>query len=229
MNGENKPEDSAQENVILALFSHKEHMPLWGIDSAAEFRQKVRLEGIMDLLVCCYLANPLKNDYEIEDIASEYLGQSLQTRKQLFNKKTWSKALEDDTDAVINYACRAADVLLKTAVPVRDKLVEQGMWELYTGIERPLTFVLADMERLGVRIEPDALRAYSESLSGRIDELEQQIYKETGETFNIASPKQLGEVLFEKMGLPRRQKDQNRLLHSRRRPGNTGARIPCRQ
>ena len=202
LNGENKPEDSAQENVILALFSHKEHMPLWGIDSAAEFRQKVRLEGIMDLLVCCYLANPLKNDYEIEDIASEYLGQSLQTRKQLFNKKTWSKALEDDTEAVINYACRAADVLLKTAVPVRDKLVEQGMWELYTGIERPLTFVLADMERLGVRIEPDALRAYSESLSGRIDELEQQIYKETGETFNIASPKQLGEVLFEKMGLP---------------------------
>ena len=128
--------------MILALFSHKEHMPLWGIDSAAEFRQKVRLEGIMDLLECCYLANPLKMTMRSEDIAKEYLGQSLQTRKQLFNKKTWSKALEDDTEAVINYACRVADVLLKTAVPVRDKLVEQGMWELYTGIERPLTLFL---------------------------------------------------------------------------------------
>ena len=76
------------------------------------------------------------------------------------------------------------------------------MWELYTQIERPLTFVLSDMERLGIRIQPEALKAYSDSLGGRIDELEQQIYRETEETFNIAPPKQLGEVLFEKMGLP---------------------------
>ena len=191
-----------KENAVLALFSHKDHMPLWGIDPANEFREKVRMEGIMDLLVCCYLLNPLKNDYEIEDVASEYLGQSLQSRKQLFNKKTWAEAMEDEADTVINYACRAAQVLHKTALPVRAKLEEQQMWTLYTQIERPLTFILSDMERLGIRIQPEALRAYSESLGGRIDELEQQIYKETGETFNIASPKQLGEILFEKMGLP---------------------------
>ena len=191
-----------QENAVLALFSHKDHMPLWGIDPANEFREKVRMEGIMDLLVCCYLLNPLKNDYEIEDVASEYLGQSLQSRKQLFNKKTWAEAMEDETDTVIGYACRAAQVLHKTALPVRAKLEEQQMWSLYTQIERPLTFILSDMERLGIRIQPEALRAYSESLGGRIDELEQQIYKETGETFNIASPKQLGETVFEKMDLP---------------------------
>ena len=190
------------ENSVLALFDHKYHMPLWGIEPEKEFDGRVRLEGIMDLLVCAYLVNPLKNDYEIEDVASEYLGISLQTRKSLFNKKTWAEAIGEDPDAVSAYACRAAQALRQAALPVREKLTEQGMWSLYTGIERPLTFILADMERLGIRIQPRALREYSESLSGRIDELEQKIYQETGETFNIASPKQLGEVLFEKMGLP---------------------------
>ena len=193
---------SRKENAVLALFSQKEHMPLWGIEPAVEFQGKVGLEGIMDLLVCCYLANPLKNDYEIEDVASEYLGQSLQTRKQLFNKKSWAEAIQDEADAVITYACRAAQTLQKTAPVVREKLKDMGMWSLYTQIERPLTFILSDMESLGIRIQPEALKAYSESLGGRISELEQQIYKETGETFNIASPKQLGEILFEKMGLP---------------------------
>lgn len=197
-----KPAAIAAENAVLALFSHKDHMLLWGIEAEKEFEQKVRLEGIMDLLVCCYLVNPLKNDYEIEDVANEYLGLSLQSRKQLFNKKTWAQAMKDEPEAVISYACRAAQALQKSALLVRSKLTEQGMWCLYTQIERPLTFILSDMERLGIRIQPEALRIYSESLSGRIAELEQQIYEETGETFNIASPKQLGQVLFENMGLP---------------------------
>ena len=194
--------EGSGENAVLALFDHKDHMPLWGIEPDTEFDGRVRLEGIMDLLVCAYLVNPLKNDYEIEDVASEYLGLSLQTRKSLFNKKTWAEAIGEDPDAVSAYACRAAQALRQAALPVRAKLTEQGMWDLYTGIERPLTFILADMERLGIRIQPRALREYSESLSVRIDELEQKIYQETGENFNIDSPKQLGEILFEKMGLP---------------------------
>ncbi len=199
---EKQKERAAQEKAVLALFSHKEHMSLWGIEPSVEFQGKVRLDGIMDLLVCCYLANPLKNDYEIEDVASEYLSQSLQTRKQLFNKKSWAEAMEEEADAVITYACRAAQTLQKSALIVREKLADMGMWCLYTQMERPLTFVLSDMESLGIRIQPEALKAYSESLGGRISELEQKIYQETGETFNIASPKQLGEILFEKMGLP---------------------------
>ena len=199
---EKQKEHADKEKAVLALFSQKEHMRLWGIEPDVEFQGKVSLEGIMDLLVCCYLANPLKNDYEIEDVASEYLSLSLQTRKQLFNKKSWSQAMADEADAVITYACRAAQTLQKTALIVREKLADMGMWSLYTQMERPLTFVLSDMESLGIRIQPRALKAYSESLSGRINELEQQIYQETGETFNIASPKQLGEILFEKMCLP---------------------------
>ncbi|MDO5132905.1 MAG: DNA polymerase I, partial [Eubacteriales bacterium] len=188
--------------AVLALFAQKEHMPLWGIDPAAEFDGRINLDGILDLLVGCYLVNPLKSDYEIEDIASEYPGITLQNRKQLFGKKTWAGALGDDPDAAMAYACRAAQALCAAAPLVRDKLREQGMWELYTRMERPLTYILYDMERIGIRIDPEALQEYSASLGGRIDELEQRIYEETGETFNIASPKQLGEILFGKMGLP---------------------------
>ena len=191
-----------EEPAVLSLFNQKDHMPLWQIDPDAEFCGKVRMEGIMDLLVCSYLANPLKNDYEIEDVANEYLGLSLQSRKQLFGKLTWQQAAEEDRAAVVSYACRAADALRRAAVPVREKLRESGMWNLYKQVERPLTFILADMERLGIRIQPEALQAYSAQLAGRIGELEEQIYRETGETFNIASPKQLGEILFGRMGLP---------------------------
>ncbi len=190
------------EGACLAVFAQKDQMGLWAVDARGEFSDGVHMEGIMDLLVCCYLANPLKNDYEIEDAASEYLGLSLQSRKQLFGKKTWAEAAKEEPEAVVNYACRATDALRRMAPRVREKLTDQEMWDLYREIERPLTFILADMERLGIRIRPEALREYSAQLGGRIDELEQQIYRETGSVFNIASPKQLGEILFEKMGLP---------------------------
>ena len=201
---ESSTASGSKENTgsMLAVFGQKGHMFLWGIDAEAEFSEGIRMEGILDLLVGSYLVNPLKSDYEIEDVASEYLGISLQGAKSLFGKKTWAQAFAGEPAAVMGYACRAADALRQAAPLVRSKLEESGMWELYTQIERPLTFILSDMESLGIRIQPEALKAYSDSLGGRIDELEQQIYRETGETFNIASPKQLGEVLFEKMGLP---------------------------
>ena len=201
---ESSAASESKENTgsMLAVFGQKGHMFLWGIDAEAEFSEGIRMEGILDLLVGSYLVNPLKSDYEIEDVASEYLGISLQGAKSLFGKKTWARAFGEEPGAVISYACRAADAIRQAAPLVRSKLQDSGMWELYTKIERPLTFILSDMESLGIRIQPEALKAYSDSLGGRIDELEQQIYRETGETFNIASPKQLGEVLFEKMGLP---------------------------
>ena len=201
---ESSAASESKENTgsMLAVFGQKGHMFLWGIDAEAEFSEGIRMEGILDLLVGSYLVNPLKSDYEIEDVASEYLGISLQGAKSLFGKKTWARAFGEEPGAVISYACRAADAIRQAAPLVRSKLQDSGMWELYTQIERPLTFILSDMEGLGIRIQPEALKAYSDSLGGRIDELEQQIYRETGETFNIASPKQLGEVLFEKMGLP---------------------------
>ena len=84
----------------------------------------------------------------------------------------------------------------------KKRLEELGMWELYTDMEMPLVFVLASMEKVGVKLDTEALKAYGDSLAEQISELEERIYEQAGERFNINSPKQLGVILFEKMLLP---------------------------
>ncbi len=82
------------------------------------------------------------------------------------------------------------------------KLKELGMWELYTDMEMPLVFTLAEMETAGIRMNAEALKEYGDALAVKIKELEERIYEQAGEQFNINSPKQLGVILFEKMQLP---------------------------
>ena len=84
---------------------------------------------------------------------------------------------------------------------IDEKLKLEEMHDLYENIELPLIGVLYDMEKYGIKVNPNSLKEYSEKLSVRIKELEDLIYKEAGCEFNINSPKQLGEILFEKMGL----------------------------
>ena len=85
---------------------------------------------------------------------------------------------------------------------VEDRLKELGMWELYVDMEMPLVYTLAAMEAAGVKMNIEALKEYGNELAGQIKELEERIYEQAGETFNINSPKQLGVILFEKMQLP---------------------------
>ncbi len=82
------------------------------------------------------------------------------------------------------------------------RLNELGMWELYTDMEMPLVFTLAGMEMAGVKMNAEALKEYGNALAVKIAELEERIYEQAGEKFNINSPKQLGVILFEKMQLP---------------------------
>ena len=94
----------------------------------------------------------------------------------------------------------------KSAAVLKEGLKEHGMEQLLREIEMPLVFVLSDMEQDGICIDANALKEYGQKLSVSIGELEQKIYEEAGETFNINSPKQLGVILFEKMQLPNGKK-----------------------
>ena len=76
------------------------------------------------------------------------------------------------------------------------------MWNVYREIELPLIFTLDSMEKWGIRVKGEELKSYGEKLQVRIAELEKLIYEQAGEEFNINSPKQLGVILFEKMGIP---------------------------
>ena len=191
-----------EEPACLAVFGLKTQYPVWGIDPEEEFRDGIRLAGMADLLLECYLCNPLQSDYQPEMTASEYLEESCPTWKQLFEKKTMREAFLTQKEDLIGYLCRMASVLCRAAGPVAKRLGEEGMTSLYREIERPLSYILYDMERIGIRIRPEALTEYSVLLGQQADELAARIYAACGGEFNIASPKQLGAVLFEKLGMP---------------------------
>ncbi|MCL2254023.1 MAG: DNA polymerase I [Lachnospiraceae bacterium] len=154
-----------------------------------------------DILIAAYLLNPLKNDYEADDIASQYLDLKVESFAQLFGKMSLKTAAVN-TEIFTKYACTLAYVCYKTADILQEKLVEAGMRKLFTEIEMPLSYVLHDMEKIGILVRPDELKLYGEALAGRIEVLEKSIYEQAGSTFNINSPKQLGEILFEQMKLP---------------------------
>ena len=160
-----------------------------------------REERYFDILLAAYLLNPLKNDYEAENIANEYLGLTIPDRNQVCGKATYADSYEKNPREIVEFACFNAYVCLAAAPILRDKLKAQGMYRLMYEIEMPLTRVLYDMEQYGVLVKPDELKAYGEALVGRITELEQSIYNQAGCEFNINSPKQLGEILFDKMGI----------------------------
>lgn len=158
--------------------------------------------GLFDILIAAYLLNPLKNDYQPEDIASEYLELTIPGKAQRFGKTPLKKAVEENEKEVMEYACFLAYVDWMAAPVLKERLGQTGMERLMEEIEMPLSYVLYCMEKEGVKVKPDELRAYGEALNGRIGELEESIHRIAGCDFNINSPKQLGEVLFEKMGIP---------------------------
>ena len=185
----------------LAVFGLKEQLALWNVDPAAEFREGICLNGILDLQLMTYLCDPLHSDTQPEDLLSARLHETVAPLKQFLQKRSFLEVIAQEEDGAAAYFCTLADGLRRCASDLAAEICAADMWKLYTGIERPLTYILWDMQRLGLRISREALSEYSDSLLGRIGELEKAIYEEAGETFNISSPKQLGQILFEKMGI----------------------------
>lgn len=161
---------------------------------------------LFDAAIAAYLLNPLGSGYEPEDVAREYLGQSFASRPELFGKDAWPKVYEEKQEAFLAHVCRIPAILLGAYPVMEERLADTGMIRLFEDIEMPLVYTLYDMEREGIRVQAEALKIYGEQLTGRIAQLEQEIYEAAGETFNINSPKQLGVILFEKLQLPHGKK-----------------------
>ena len=188
----------------LNLFDSKKQYPF--IEGPVETGEKDVMEPYrerryFDVLLAAYLLNHLKNDYAIEDVANEYLGLTIPDKNQICGKASYAEAYGQDARAIMEFACYNAYVCLAALPILKDKLRQQGMETLMYEVEMPLTKVLYEMEQYGVLVKPDELKAYGEALVGRISELERSVYRQAGCEFNINSPKQLGEVLFEKMGI----------------------------
>lgn len=162
---------------------------------------KEEMKSLFDCKVAAYLLNPLKDTYQYEDIARDYLELLLPSRIELLQKLSWEEALEKEPDKALRAIGYEAAIAQKAVPELTKALQQQNMKELYENIELPTIFALADMQKRGIHVERKALKAYGEQLVDQISELEQGIYAEAGEVFNINSPKQLGVVLFEHMGL----------------------------
>ncbi|MFT3983681.1 MAG: DNA polymerase I [Lachnospiraceae bacterium] len=184
--------------TVFATFHLKEQLKY--LKRAADMQ--LAGEKIFDAAIAAYLLNPLKNDYEIEDVAGEYANLLIPDRAQSFGKLSLERAFEEKPTEFLNYACFYSYVCFQVYAGLKSRLCETGMQSLFADIEMPLSVCLYQMEAEGILVKPDELKKYGEELAGQIASLEASIHGAAGENFNINSPKQLGEILFDKMQLP---------------------------
>ena len=163
-------------------------------------------KNCIDTTIAAYLLNPLKNEYTYDDLAKDILGQMVPSKLDLLGKLKIKKAADEKPEVLELLACYEAYTCIVAKNQLLEQLEDHGMKKLYDEIEMPLVYVLADMEKEGIRAEKAELEAYGAQLTGRIAELETSIYEKAGETFNINSPKQLGVILFEKLQMPNGKK-----------------------
>jgi DNA polymerase-1 len=157
---------------------------------------------LFDTMLAHYLINPdMRHNMDV--LAETYLNYSPVSITELIGKKGKNQLSmrEVPVDQQTEYAVEDADITLQLKEHFQDELGEANIQKLFDDIEIPLLRVLADMELEGINLDEGFLNSLSSELDKDILNLEQYIYKEAGEEFNIASPKQLGEILFEKMKL----------------------------
>lgn len=171
------------ENTVISMI---------GLKSVLKHLPQLQNTKTFDSAVASYLLNPLRGDYDYETISKDCLSLVLKSRKELSVKPG---EFSPDILSWEAFCARAAYPVLT------GRLKASGMDKLYDEIEYPLIFVLNDMENAGIKVDKKALSGYASYLKGLIDELEQKIYEGAGEIFNINSPKQLGTILFEKLGI----------------------------
>jgi DNA polymerase-1 len=160
-----------------------------------------------DTMLASYLANPAAKSHGLDTLASELLGYRTISYAEMTGKgKNQIGFAEVEVEKATIYAAEDADITLRLADKLEPRLVETGQDSLFREVELPLVAVLTDMEWQGVRIDADFLQGLSADMKVRLAVLEKHIHELAGRSFNVGSPKQLGEVLFEYLKLPRGKK-----------------------
>lgn len=167
-------------------------------------RAGVELRGVgMDPMVGDYLLDAGARSHGLDNLAQKYLQHTMIPISELIGKgKQQLKMFEVDVDKAARYAAEDADIAWQLAEKISEELRREGLFDLYWNLERPLIPVLVDMEFAGIRVDVDELKRQSDELTGRLDGLMAEIYELAGREFNIGSPKQLSEILFEELKLP---------------------------
>jgi len=162
----------------------------------------IKMQGIVfDTMIASYLLNPGSRQHNLDALAFTELGYKMQSIQDLTGQKKKENIdlSKIEIVKVANYSCEDADITWQLYSKLSAKLDDEIITNVLEKIEVPLISVLAGMEKAGIKIDIKFLQKMSKSLESRIKSLESKIYKLSGAEFNVASPKQLKEVLFEKM------------------------------
>ncbi len=157
-------------------------------------------DAVFDAGLAAYLLQPNQSEYEYDTLAKVYLDVTLPSEKEMLGKEKLGYFSFED-EKVQKWMAYQAIVPYKIKSVLREKLKETGMESLYDEMELPCLYALYEMEKNGIRVDGEALHQYGKKLRTRIEELTAEIHAMAGEEFNINSPKKLGEILFEKLGL----------------------------
>lgn len=204
------PEDKTETRELLQElkpFFEAEHILKVGqnlkYDIKVLRRHGMAVKGkLFDTMLAHYLINPdMRHNMDV--LSETYLNYTPVSITELIGKKGKNQMSMRDVplEQQTEYAVEDADVTLQLAAHLKPELAEAKTEDLFNSIEIPLLRVLADMELEGIRLDKDFLKSLATVLDGDIRMLEQKIYEAAGEEFNIGSPKQLGEILFDKLKL----------------------------
>ena len=165
----------------------------------------IELQGIAyDTMLESYVLDSTATRHDMDSLALKYLGHSTIRFEDIAGKGAKQLTFDQiELEQAAPYAAEDADITLRLHQALWGKLsAEPGLAKVFSEIELPLLPVLARMERLGTTIEPKLLHQQSQEIEVRLAELEKQAHELAGQEFNLSSPKQLGEILFTKLGLP---------------------------
>ena len=189
--------------LLTQLFGPKVKKVAHGVKELCEklLEEGIQGEGfVFDTQLAAYLLDPTAGSYELSKLSMQYFKKELEEARAWRDEEAF-EALPDQVKAQTKWYEDNAfiEALYEKLAPQLDEL---GLTKLLQEMEIPLCSVLANMERRGVLVDRGALSRFGEMLTGRIADIQKEIYDQAGEEFNILSPKQLGHILFEKLGLP---------------------------
>lgn len=204
------PDDRAEAEAIVAEFA-----AVFADPETEKVGQNIKFDLMMlerygapvhgkllDTMVMHYLLQPDKR-HKMDILSEEYLNYKPVPIETLIGKgKNQLTMRQVPVDKVVDYACEDADITLRLYEALWPELEEEGLVELYETIEAPLIPVLKNIELAGINLDVPFLDEYSKKLTGQLRSIEQEIYEDAGSPFNIASPKQIGEILFGRMEIP---------------------------
>jgi DNA polymerase-1 len=167
-------------------------------------RHEVELRGVvLDTQLASFLNDPTKIiPHDLDQVVKEYLQRTMKPLKQLVGGGKSQKRIDDvDLEETTAWACHVAAAIAELREPIEARLADEGHVDLLHDFAMPMAYLLAEMQLTGIRVDTDDLAAMEEEFEERKADIEAKIHELAGHEFNVGSPKQLGEVLFDEIGL----------------------------